>query len=207
MAKKINNNAAFLEKFKECEQLIRQVYGDDKNFKWFKDKMKDDGEDQMSQKMYVCRVLRNYMSHNPDGGFFIDISDAMTEFLDDVKTKISGDIKTCKNEMSVVRKFYTLHSTVNEIAIALNKLPAVPVVDEDKNIIAFCTDETIRCAISNGAKAADEIALYKMNQPASEAVAAVDDTYDSAREKAEVMGKKIIFVADDKRLRGIINLK
>lgn len=28
MAKKINNNAAFLEKFKECEQLIRQTYGD-----------------------------------------------------------------------------------------------------------------------------------------------------------------------------------
>lgn len=207
MAKKTDNNAAFLEKFKECEQLIRQVYGDDKNFKWFEDKMKDDGEDQMSQKMYVCRVLRNYMSHNPDGGFFIDISAAMTEFLDNVKAKISGDIKTCKDEMSVVRKFYTLHSTVNEIAIALNKLPAVPIVDGDKNIIAFCTDETIRCAISNGAKAADEIALYKMNQPVSEAVAAVSDTYDSAREKAEVMGKKIIFVADDKRLRGIINLK
>lgn len=33
MAKKIDNNAAFLEKFKECEQLIRQTYGDDKNFK------------------------------------------------------------------------------------------------------------------------------------------------------------------------------
>lgn len=46
-----------------------------------------------------------------------------------------------------------------------------------------------------------------MNQPVSEAVAAVSDTYDSARKKAEVMGKKIIFVADDKRLRGIINLK
>ena len=105
MTKKTNNNAAFLEKFKECEQLIRQTYGDDKNFKWFEDKMKDDGEDQMSQKMYVCRVLRNYMSHNPDGGFFIDISDAMADFLDDVKTKISGDIKICKDEMSVVRKF------------------------------------------------------------------------------------------------------
>lgn len=97
MAKKTDNNAAFLEKFKECEQLIRQTYGDDKNFKWFEDKMKDNGEDQMSQKMYVCRVLRNYMSHNPDGGFFIDISDAMADFLDDVKTKISGDIKICRN--------------------------------------------------------------------------------------------------------------
>ena len=53
MAKKTDNNAAFLEKFKECEQLIRQTYGDDKNFKWFEDKMKDNGEDQMSQKMYV----------------------------------------------------------------------------------------------------------------------------------------------------------
>lgn len=30
MAKKTDNNAAFLEKFKECEQLIRQTYGDDK---------------------------------------------------------------------------------------------------------------------------------------------------------------------------------
>lgn len=207
MAKKTDNNAAFLEKFKECEQLIRQTYGDDKNFKWFEDKMKDNGEDQMSQKMYVCRVLRNYMSHNPDGGFFIDISDAMADFLDDVKTKISGDIKICKDEMSVVRKFYTLHSTVSAIAVVLNKIPAVPIVDEDKNIIAFCTDETIRYAVSNEAKAADEIALYKMNQPASEVVAAVDDTYDSAMEKAEAMNKKIIFVADDKRLRGIINLK
>lgn len=46
-----------------------------------------------------------------------------------------------------------------------------------------------------------------MNQPASEVVAAVDGTYDSAREKAEAMNKKIIFVADDRRLRGIINLK
>lgn len=45
MAKKTDNNAAFLEKFKECEQLIRQTYGDDKNFKWFEDKMKDDGEE------------------------------------------------------------------------------------------------------------------------------------------------------------------
>lgn len=62
-------------------------------------------------------------------------------------------------------------------------------------------------AISNGAKAADEIALYKMNQPASEVVAAMSDTYDSAMEKAEAMNKKIIFVADDRRLRGIINLK
>lgn len=187
MAKKTNNNAAFLEKFKECEQLIRQTYGDDKNFKWFEDKMKDNGEDQMSQKMYVCRVLRNYMSHNPDGGFFIDISDAMADFLDDVKTKISGDIKICKDEMSVVRKFYTLHSTVSAIAVVLNKIPAVPIVDEDKNIIAFCTDETIRYAVSNGAKAADEIALYKMNQPASEVVAAVDGTYDSARENSTLV--------------------
>ena len=207
MAKKINNNAAFLEKFKECEQLIRQTYGDDKNFKWFEDKMKDDGEDQMSQKMYVCRVLRNYMSHNPDGGSFIDISDAMADFLHDVKAKISGDIKICKDEMSVVRKFYTLHSTVSEIAIALNKLPAVPIVDKDKNIIAFCTDETIRYAVSNGAKPDDTIALCKINQPASEVVVAMGDTYDSAMEKAEAMNKKIIFVADDRRLRGIINFK
>ena len=64
MAKKINNNAAFLVKFKECEQLIRQTYGDDKNFKWFEDKIKDDGEDQMSQKMcagycvIICRIIR-----------------------------------------------------------------------------------------------------------------------------------------------------
>ena len=51
MAKKTDNNAAFLEKFKECEQLIRQTYGDDKNFKWFEDKMKDDGEfyDRLNQ--------------------------------------------------------------------------------------------------------------------------------------------------------------
>lgn len=118
MTKK-NNNEAFLEKFRECEQLIRKVHGDDKNFKWFEDKMRDEGSDAIAQKMYVCRVLRNYMSHTPDSGEFVEIPKGMLELLDMLKIRISEGAVTCKKVMISARKFYTKATLLRRLLLRL----------------------------------------------------------------------------------------
>lgn len=70
----------FIAAFKRIEQNIKRLpnVASDANFKWLEDQMNDQA---LITKMRMCRLLRNYIQHEPDYESFITINDGMIEFL------------------------------------------------------------------------------------------------------------------------------
>lgn len=67
----------FLEAYKELEQEVRAV-----NPTWsVYDYELSITDSYRLEKMKICRLTRNYVQHNPDGMKFVDVTDAMINFL------------------------------------------------------------------------------------------------------------------------------
>ena len=66
----------FIAAFKRIEQNIKKLPNvtPDANFKWLEDQMNDQ---TLITKMRMCRLLRNYIQHEPDYESFITINDGM----------------------------------------------------------------------------------------------------------------------------------
>lgn len=138
-----NNINIFLEQFKMCENAIRRVFGEDCNFKWYEEKISEEAG-EIAQKMYVCRVLRNYISHNPHANEFIDISSKTIAFLQSLELQILGLQQTCKDKMKKIRNPLTSKNKIIDIVAYLQQMPYVPILDDNKKIIGLFTDDVLR---------------------------------------------------------------
>ena len=66
MAKTKDCTQDFLNEFKRVEQIIQQVYGTEKTFYDVEQMVNEQGNAETAKQMQVCRLIRNYASHNPN---------------------------------------------------------------------------------------------------------------------------------------------
>jgi hypothetical protein len=71
----MNNIKEFLKLYKDYETLIRNKGLDCKN-------VEDVSDETTGSRLRMCRLFRNYLSHQNDPGF-LEVSDSMLHFLED----------------------------------------------------------------------------------------------------------------------------
>lgn len=81
----MTNADKFLAVYKDYEQLLRDAGTDTKAWE-------DRAEGQLQERLRMCRLMRNYMSHTPDSGF-LEPTDKMLKFLQAqvLKLRLEGD--------------------------------------------------------------------------------------------------------------------
>lgn len=92
----------------------------------------------MQEKLKVCRIMRNYMSHNDTQ--FITASAEQIKFLDSLVMEIRKKSHTVKDEMKKITPI-KYSSAIIEIIKQINKFPIVPVETKDKQL--YLVDTTI----------------------------------------------------------------
>jgi hypothetical protein len=189
----IDYTELFLETFKEIEKLINNIYGVDCNYKWYEDKIAEE-KPEISKKMYVCRVLRNYIVHNPDHETFIKVSKETVDFLISLRDSIDKELKSCKE---ILKRVTGLSITDNIISATkkLDKSPIVPILDANKQILGYFTNDILRKCIVN------EISMKKKMKDIT-LLATNKVSYFKPTTKYEdilsiLENEKIVFITDD----------
>lgn len=91
----------FISNFKRVEQNIKKMPGApaEANFKWLEDNV---SSQQIQTKMRMCRLIRNYVQHEPDYQAFIEISDGMLEFLRELNNSVCIHIDGLRSVMTPI---------------------------------------------------------------------------------------------------------
>lgn len=94
----------FLNKFKALEVLIPKLpeAPSDANMKWLEDNLIEDLN--LKNKLYLCRVTRNYIQHNTSYKDFVSINKGMIEFLDEMILFINSKLVNTKEVMIPLKR-------------------------------------------------------------------------------------------------------
>lgn len=138
----MNKITIFLEKYKSIETSLRAKGIDVKEYEETLDP--DD-----SQKLRLCRTIRNYVSHNEDGLKFIEISSEMMKFVEKLDIDINKDALKAKDIMEK-KSVITEDVIFSDAAKALDRFCILVVVDKNNQFLGFFTDKQLRKMIIEG---------------------------------------------------------
>lgn len=146
------NDQEFLDLYKQIENAIPKMKDapTDANMKWYEDTISDPS---LRAKLYICRILRNYIQHNSDYQDFISIHSGMISFLQEIYLIISSNF--VKNQdIMVSGKQMIVRNTEDNIIETIKKMDAkkqeyVPILKDGKMVGIF-SDKTIRTLCMNG---------------------------------------------------------
>lgn len=144
----------FIQKFKTIELLLPKIedYPNDANFKWYEDLQTDTLK---KNKMYYCRITRNYIQHNPDFANFLLISDGLLNFLDEIILELKAKITNVSDIATSYRKMLKCEITDKafDILDLMNKkeIELIPVV-ENGVLIQVLDIYTISSFVSKNTK-------------------------------------------------------
>lgn len=125
---------SFINKFKEIEGIVTKIPNapSSANIKWYEDSI-DDAEKR--NKLYYCRIVRNYIQHNNDYKEFITITDGMINFLNEISVEISSKIYQAKDEMiplSKINKATTKDKAIDTLKLMTKKkISLCPIIEDD----------------------------------------------------------------------------
>lgn len=140
MAKNIKEE--FLSAYREFEDTLRN---EEPPLTVYEYSMQLDENDNDSKRLQLCRLIRNYLSHQPDD--FITPSNEMITFIKSKTEEINRKHKTAKDIMTRMTPL-TVDTKVSDAASKLgSKKPFLVVCDKDKQVIGLFTRETIRKAV------------------------------------------------------------
>lgn len=140
MAKNIKEE--FLSAYREFEDTLRS---EEPPLTVYEYSMQLDENDNDSKRLQLCRLIRNYLSHQPDE--FIAPSAEMITFIKGKTEEINRKHKTAKDIMTRMTPL-TVDTKVSDAASKLgSKKPFLVVCDKDKQVIGLFTRETIRKAV------------------------------------------------------------
>lgn len=98
-------NDTFLEKYKQLEVILRKHNPDGSVLQYEETLQTEDME-----KLRICRQIRNFMQHHHDGQEFLQATDTMNRFIDDIiiqeisKDELASDRMTRLSPLSVDMK-------------------------------------------------------------------------------------------------------
>ena len=153
----------FLNQYKELEQAVRKIYGENYTV-WDYENNQIDIEDK--PLLTQCRSLRNFIVHNPNKNYYLIPTEDATLFLKELSDKILSSVLSCKDKMLRLRKFYIEKDKIYDVACACksNNSYMVPIVDDNKIILGiFNTNVLLNTVINDisGKKAIKYITLDK----------------------------------------------
>lgn len=145
--KKKDYTEEFLIEFRKIEQLVKQVYGPNTTFRDVEQMMEDKGESSIAKKMQICRIVRNYASHDNDLNTFLPVSEETCNFMRDLYKMINNEISTAKDEMSRIKPLDVKDNLI-QASKRLLKLPAIPVVDKNGVVIGVFDSDVLKKSVA-----------------------------------------------------------
>lgn len=157
---------SFIELFKEIENVVKKLPNapEDANFKWFEDITIDN---EKKQKLYVCRVLRNYIQHHKDYISFVEISDDMLKFMKEVLLEITSQLNKVEDEMISINKIdsCTLKDKGIDVLklMTKKKLEYIPLIENNLFIGLISIYDLTNFVLENKNKNLSNFTKFKKN--------------------------------------------
>lgn len=128
----------FLENYKSLEALLRGVYGSSMTVLNYEDQSSE------PEKLRICRLVRNFLQHTPDGVKFLVPTEAMCRFLRQESVRIAANAEKAK-ELSYRQTPVKLGHTLRQAGRLLLKSERdwLPVVDDKSVLIGVLTREAL----------------------------------------------------------------
>lgn len=152
----------FINTYKKIEGLIKTLYPAASEYaspiKYYEDVLaKDELE---TDKLRLCRNIRNYIQHHDDYNIFISIDPGMQKFLDSIYENLLIINKTCKSEMKTLKASTRIVTPQIKLIEAVAKMKTIAgkkknntlVVMKDNQPIGIFNGDCINNAILDGAK-------------------------------------------------------
>lgn len=138
----------FLNQYKELEQAVRKIYGENYTV-WDYENNQIDIEDK--PLLTQCRSLRNFIVHNPNKNYYLIPTEDATLFLKELIDKILSSVLSCKDKMLRLRKFYTEKDKIYDVACACksNNSYMVPIIDDNKIVLGIFNTNVLLNAVIN----------------------------------------------------------
>lgn len=138
----------FLNQYKELEQAVRKIYGENYTV-WDYENNQIDIEDK--PLLTQCRSLRNFIVHNPNKNYYLIPTEDATLFLKELTDKILSSVLSCKDKMLRLRKFYTEKDKIYDVACACksNNSYMVPIIDDNKIVLGIFNTNVLLNAVIN----------------------------------------------------------
>lgn len=150
---------AFLEAYKVLEKAVFDV----ENCSVYELEAKLGQESEESGRLRMCRMMRNFLSHNDSSDAFAVPTPTMIAFLTEETEKEKRKKKTAGEASRRIRPVHE-NDPLQEAVGRLARMPFVPVTDEDGVLVGVITPESV-CAVyaqsSLGARTKAGIAVVK----------------------------------------------
>ena len=183
---------AFLEGYKELEKIVFEV----ENCPVYELEAKLGQESEESGRLRMCRMMRNFLSHNDSSDAFAVPTPTMIAFLTEETEKEKRKKKTAGEASRRIRPVHE-NDLLQEAVGRLARMPFVPVTDEDGVLVGVITPESV-CAV---------YAKSPLNARTKAGVAIVKCVPVLSDAPAEDVGESCVVVDASGKYRGIIVLK
>lgn len=151
---------SFISEYNKLETILCKLpnASQEANMRWLEDSLTDM---KTKSKLHQCRVLRNYIQHNPDYRDFINISPNMIVFLQDMYKDVLNKLNTVEIIMIPNKKIQMKLQTDNindAINIMINKnIDYIPIINNDVVIGILSKDEVLKLYFNNEIKKTTKI--------------------------------------------------
>ena len=137
----------FLEKYKSLELMLRVSMGSDMTVLKYEDTLTGDAGD----KMRICRVVRNFLQHNPNASGFIQPTQVMVTFIEKEILRVAAQAEKAKDlvyKIPVIKESMTLREAVKVFVKAKGQYAWLPVVDSKGLVLGVVTESRLLQAVS-----------------------------------------------------------
>lgn len=136
----------FLYLYKNIEQNIPKMKNAtmDSNVKWLEDQII---EPEKRNKLYICRIIRNYIQHNSDYKEFLTINDGMITFLKEIYIQVLSNQIQNKDIMLSGKQFIACKVSDNIIDTLKkmdNKKQEYIPIFKDEKLIGIFSNKVVR---------------------------------------------------------------
>ena len=123
----MNNTELFLQEYAKTESLLKRISNLPDTVLDYETLLDPDS----SEKLRLCRQIRNYSRHHEDYRKFIEVAPGMLKFIQDLNYTLESSFEHVSDRTRRIKPL-ELSSTVSEAIAAVAKSPVgfVPLVDE-----------------------------------------------------------------------------
>lgn len=153
----------------------------------YENTLSDQGDTEASEKLKVCRIVRNYMTHHADGTTFLSATPKMTAFIGKQAEKIAA-LETTAGNVAKRAPVLTPSTSMKDAAEAFSAHNDqwLPYADKDGNVTGAVSVSTIASMCAKGMRSSTSIG--------KSAVPADIQVVDASVPATSVLGRNAIVV-------------
>ena len=189
----------FLKEYKTLEENVRYLHN--KTVYEYETGL----DPELMERLKVCRLLRNYITHQNDAETFVCISQEQIAFLNNLNNELEKRYKHIKDKITKLNPI-TAKYTLQDVALRLEKSEYVPVVNENQEIVGVFNNELLVYYISQGVKPTNKVKAYIEDKKMSKSKKDYYFAKETDRLGMYHPKNKIIVIDADKKYLGIVKL-